>query len=244
VQGGTPAEEIQRGSVKRALYMTYLRAWGPALVVPAFFLFLSLSSRVLEVRSRKEKSICCRFLKWTSLLSYGKLLLPVCLHALVASNASVSYAVNAGALGQRNTAFFIYICACYYQSLGTSFRPVFRQVNGFFKTAASKQFLQHFQHSSARACCAVRTRYLAVRVDQSGADDRGPQHAVLHVRLCCTGNGFCRCWLCSWHRARTRYSASFSGTHFPAACFAASVQHVLLLFSQCAGPERTLLLHL
>ena len=50
VQGTPPAEERQRGSVKRDLYLTYLRAWGPALVVPIAFLFLSFSSNVVDVR--------------------------------------------------------------------------------------------------------------------------------------------------------------------------------------------------
>lgn len=50
LQAGSPAEERQRGSVKKILYLTYLRAWGPALIVPAVFLFLSFASEGFGVR--------------------------------------------------------------------------------------------------------------------------------------------------------------------------------------------------
>ena len=35
--------------MKRSLYLTYLRTWGPALVVPTIFLLLSFSANVVEV---------------------------------------------------------------------------------------------------------------------------------------------------------------------------------------------------
>ena len=49
MQVASPAEERQRGSVKRGLYLTYLRAWGPALVVPIAFVIFSFGSEVLSV---------------------------------------------------------------------------------------------------------------------------------------------------------------------------------------------------
>ena len=59
VQGGTPAEERQRGSVKAALYLTYLRAWGPALVVPVAFLLLSFATEGLSVSPVWSQSLAC-----------------------------------------------------------------------------------------------------------------------------------------------------------------------------------------
>jgi hypothetical protein len=42
-------EERQRGRVTRDMYMTYLRAWGPALLLPIAFVSIALIGSALEV---------------------------------------------------------------------------------------------------------------------------------------------------------------------------------------------------
>lgn len=50
MQLGSPDEERQRGSVKKGLYVEYLRAWGPAFIVPILFILFSMSEEALDVR--------------------------------------------------------------------------------------------------------------------------------------------------------------------------------------------------
>lgn len=46
----TQQEDRSKGSVARSVYMTYLRAWGPGLLLPCAFLAVALCERGLQVR--------------------------------------------------------------------------------------------------------------------------------------------------------------------------------------------------
>lgn len=47
----TTKEERSKGSVNQAVYLTYLRAWGPSFTVPIIFLAIALLERGFQVRS-------------------------------------------------------------------------------------------------------------------------------------------------------------------------------------------------
>lgn len=50
-------EERQRGAVARGMYLTYVRAWGPALVLPAAFLLVTIFGKSLEVRAPQAPAL-------------------------------------------------------------------------------------------------------------------------------------------------------------------------------------------
>jgi hypothetical protein len=76
---GPREEERQRGRVTRDMYMTYLRAWGPALLLPIAFVSIALIGSALEVhrlhlvsckRNTKRRTQCRR--GPPQLVSYSK----------------------------------------------------------------------------------------------------------------------------------------------------------------------------
>ena len=51
VEAAPREEERQRGAVSRGMYLTYVRAWGPWMVLPVTFLIVTLFGKSLEVRT-------------------------------------------------------------------------------------------------------------------------------------------------------------------------------------------------
>jgi hypothetical protein len=49
VEAAPREEERQRGRVTRGMYMAYIRAWGPALLLPVTFVTIALVGNALEV---------------------------------------------------------------------------------------------------------------------------------------------------------------------------------------------------
>lgn len=47
--GPQQEEERQRGRVTLAMYATYIRAWGPGLILPMMFLSICICGKSLEV---------------------------------------------------------------------------------------------------------------------------------------------------------------------------------------------------
>lgn len=45
----TRQEDRSKGSVSRSVYLTYLRAWGPGLLLPCIFLSIAICERGLQV---------------------------------------------------------------------------------------------------------------------------------------------------------------------------------------------------
>ena len=49
-KGQSTQEDRSKGSVSAKVYMTYLRAWGPGLLLPLGFVGIALFDRTLNVR--------------------------------------------------------------------------------------------------------------------------------------------------------------------------------------------------
>jgi hypothetical protein len=50
-KGQSTQEDRSKGSVSSAVYLTYLRAWGPGLMLPVLYISIALFDRTVNVRS-------------------------------------------------------------------------------------------------------------------------------------------------------------------------------------------------